>query len=261
MTLRTLRYYDRVGLLSPSQHTEAGYRLYAEEDLLTLQHILALKFLGFSLDEIKRCLRREPEQFEAALARQKEMLLDRRRQLDAILAAIERAQERLRAGQRDWGAIVRVIKEIQMQQKQEWVKKYFSDEQLQKLEELSQTSYSPEARQKLAQRGVWTEEDQARASAQWEHVFAESQRLAAAGADPAGEEAQAVAQLKSELLFSFTQGDPDIEAGLGRFWESHNALTKEEQPLAHVVPTANDAGADFLNRAMEIYQQRQQNAG
>ena len=49
VTLRTLRYYDSVGLLSPSQVTEAGYRLYTEEDLLTLQNILALKFLGFSL--------------------------------------------------------------------------------------------------------------------------------------------------------------------------------------------------------------------
>jgi DNA-binding transcriptional MerR regulator len=56
VTLRTLRFYDKVGLLSPTEYTEAGYRLYSEDDLLTLQHILALKFLGFSLDEIKACL-------------------------------------------------------------------------------------------------------------------------------------------------------------------------------------------------------------
>ncbi|MCW3053630.1 MAG: MerR family transcriptional regulator, partial [Chthonomonadales bacterium] len=56
VTVRTLRFYDKVGLLAPSAMTEAGYRLYAEQDLSTLQHILALKFLGFSLVEIKQCL-------------------------------------------------------------------------------------------------------------------------------------------------------------------------------------------------------------
>ena len=53
VSVRTLRYYDRVGLLRPAQHTEAGYRLYTDADLVRLQQILALKFLGFSLEEIK----------------------------------------------------------------------------------------------------------------------------------------------------------------------------------------------------------------
>ncbi len=53
VSVRTLQYYDKVGLLSPSLYTEAGYRLYTDEDLSSLQQILALKFLGFSLEEIK----------------------------------------------------------------------------------------------------------------------------------------------------------------------------------------------------------------
>jgi len=59
VSIRTLRYYDKVGLLLPSLHTEAGYRLYSDEDLLSLQQILVLKFLGFSLEEIKVCLQTE----------------------------------------------------------------------------------------------------------------------------------------------------------------------------------------------------------
>src|SRR5690349_21847479 len=50
VTARTLRFYDKVGLLSPSEYTEAGHRLYSDEDLWSLQQILALKFLGFSLE-------------------------------------------------------------------------------------------------------------------------------------------------------------------------------------------------------------------
>ena len=53
VSISTLRYYDKEGLLAPTEYSESGYRLYTDEDLVNLQQILALKFLGFSLDEIK----------------------------------------------------------------------------------------------------------------------------------------------------------------------------------------------------------------
>ena len=52
VTVRTLQYYDRMGLLRPSATTEANYRLYTTADLLKLQQILTLKWMGFSLSEI-----------------------------------------------------------------------------------------------------------------------------------------------------------------------------------------------------------------
>ena len=54
VTVRTLHHYDRLGLLAPSGRTEAGYRLYGDRDLLRLEQILALKFIGFPLPEIRR---------------------------------------------------------------------------------------------------------------------------------------------------------------------------------------------------------------
>jgi len=56
LTVRTLRYYDQIGLFSPSAQTETGHRLYDEPDLSRLQQILSLKELGLSLDEIKSVL-------------------------------------------------------------------------------------------------------------------------------------------------------------------------------------------------------------
>ena len=53
ISLRTLRYYDKIGLLKPSQIAPNGYRQYNEEDLIRLQKILLLKKLGFSLEEIE----------------------------------------------------------------------------------------------------------------------------------------------------------------------------------------------------------------
>src|SRR5260370_25473425 len=56
VSVRTLHWYEEIGLLSPTQRTEAGHRLYAAEDLGRLQQIRSLRLLGFSLDEIRDCL-------------------------------------------------------------------------------------------------------------------------------------------------------------------------------------------------------------
>ncbi len=56
LSIRTLRYYDEIGLLVPSQRTEAEYRLYSEADIARLQQILSLRQLGFALKEIHECL-------------------------------------------------------------------------------------------------------------------------------------------------------------------------------------------------------------
>ncbi|UJF33493.1 MerR family transcriptional regulator [Paenibacillus hexagrammi] len=53
LTIRTLRFYDQIGLFSPSAHSDSGHRLYNEADLSRLQQILSLKELGLSLEEIK----------------------------------------------------------------------------------------------------------------------------------------------------------------------------------------------------------------
>jgi len=52
VSIRTLRYYDNIGLLSPSDHTEGGYRLYDDRALERLQQILLFRELGFPLKEI-----------------------------------------------------------------------------------------------------------------------------------------------------------------------------------------------------------------
>lgn len=52
-TLRTIRYYDKEGLLTPSFVASNGFRFYNDNDLIKLQQILLFKYLGFSLAEIK----------------------------------------------------------------------------------------------------------------------------------------------------------------------------------------------------------------
>lgn len=61
VSVRTLHYYDEIGLLSPSHRTEAGYRLYGEDDIIRWQQIVSLRQIGFFLEQIWECL--EQEQF------------------------------------------------------------------------------------------------------------------------------------------------------------------------------------------------------
>src|SRR5437588_7172410 len=58
LSVRTLHYYEEVGVLAPSGRTEAGYRLYSEADVARLQQIRSLRQLGFSLEEVRDCLGR-----------------------------------------------------------------------------------------------------------------------------------------------------------------------------------------------------------
>ena len=52
LSIRTIRYYDKIGLLKPSKIADNGYRMYSDRDFMNLQKILSLKYLGFSLDAV-----------------------------------------------------------------------------------------------------------------------------------------------------------------------------------------------------------------
>ena len=214
MSVRTLRFYDQVGLLSPSRRTESRYRLYSDSDLVRLQQILALKFLGFSLEEIKAFLDASPIEFREALTQQKAMLCEPRDQIGTIMHAIERAERLLQTDGDDWDALVNVIRAIQMDQNTDWRKKYFNDEQLKTMKEISRKSYSESACEKLASRGEWTEADQRKVDEQYNALYAGTKRVVAEGQEPSSAEAQALAGQAVALLEAFTMNDPEIEAGL-----------------------------------------------
>ena len=250
MSIRTLRFYDKVGLLSPSQYTEAGYRLYTDADFLRLQQILALKFLGFSLDEIKCCLQVGPTALRESLALQKAMMREKREQLDTIIQAIDETEKLLQTKRDDWEPLVKVIQVIQMTQSNDWRNKYLTDEQLKKMQELSEKSYTEEQRQKIAEWGKnWSEEDQRVASQKWSTILAELQRLLSTGADPASPEAQDFIGRWLALIGEFTHGDPGVTEGLKKWYGSLKEMPASEAPFAYPYSKEGEA---FLRKAIEV---------
>ncbi len=70
VSIRTLHYYDKIGLLKPSDRLSNGYRVYSEKDVKKLEQIIALKFFGFTLARIKQILSHQEltlEQLETQL--------------------------------------------------------------------------------------------------------------------------------------------------------------------------------------------------
>lgn len=251
ISVRTLHYYDRVGLLSPSHYTESGYRLYTEEDYPRLQQILGLKYLGFTLDEIRACLRSKPGQFGRALAVQKAMLQERKAHLEKIIQTIEETQSRLADNPSDWEPILKIIEVIEMSEKNDWKAKYFTDEQLNKMGELSNSSYTEEDRKKIAEWGKnWSEQDQLESNRKWAELYAEAKRLADSGVDPAGAQAQALAGRWMALVNEFTRGDPGVTAGLGKLRQKLSELPPEQSPLPKVL---NGEQERFVQRMLEAY--------
>lgn len=90
VSVRTLHHYDEIGLLLPDQLTEAGYRLYSDENLATLQQILFFRELGFPLKKIKQLLDHPQFERREAFTMQHEMLLEKRRKLDEMIETIEK---------------------------------------------------------------------------------------------------------------------------------------------------------------------------
>ena len=93
VTVRTLHHYDRIGLLSPSERTSAGYRRYTPSDLDRLHQVLVYRELGFPLEEIATLLDDPAADPVAHLRRQLALLRDRLDRTRAMVAAVEKEME------------------------------------------------------------------------------------------------------------------------------------------------------------------------
>lgn len=133
ITVRTLQYYDKEGLLSPSAKTEGGRRLYNDRDLVVLHQILSLKSLGFSLDNIKEALVSldTPGGVADALEKQAVSIRGKIGQLSASLAAIEQLRtEVLQMQTVDFSKYADIIINLQMENEFYYLIKHFDEDTL-----------------------------------------------------------------------------------------------------------------------------------
>lgn len=132
VSVRTLHYYDKIDLLKPSIREENDYRLYSEDDLLKLQQIIALKFFGFELSQIKELLDNE-QSIQQRFRAQADML---QQKAEATLHAsqllgrlVEEAEQNKSIS---WEQVLTMIEVFQMTQNLEhsWVKEIYNENEL-----------------------------------------------------------------------------------------------------------------------------------
>lgn len=98
LSVRALHHYDEIGLLEPSERTEAGYRLYSAADLAELQQVLFFRELGFALDEIRGIMRDPSFDRREALEFQRAMLTEKAAQLERMAGAVGAALDAMKEG-------------------------------------------------------------------------------------------------------------------------------------------------------------------
>ena len=236
VTVRTLHHYDRLGLLKPSRYSRAGYRLYSETDIARLEQIVALKFIGFSLNEVKKILKVGSIDLATALRQQREAITEKRHRLDLAIQAIQRAEYVINSAREPgWETFLKIIEVISMQNTMDWTRKYYSAEAQAEIEQRAAT-IPPE----VIEQG----------QRDWAALIKEVEAAVAAREDPASEQAQVLAARWSELLKGFTGGNPEIQAGLNKMYAD-----KANWPASMPKPFSDEVQA-FMMKAMKHRRQR-----
>lgn len=125
VTLRTLRYYDKIGLLKPCSYNEYGHRLYSFEDFSKLQKIMTLKFIGLSLEDISRIMNYDinHNDLKKSLEIQKEIMKEKIYHIKTVIKSIDEAVCMLDQNKElNWNKFINIINVINIDQK--WIEQY-----------------------------------------------------------------------------------------------------------------------------------------
>ncbi len=136
VSIRTLYYYDEIGLLKPSRISEAGYRYYTKDDLVKLQQIIVLKKLGFKLCQIKEMTQVTADKAEKAQRWMEifDMEIEKIREEKRRLELLERSLHVIRhslelTGDVSSDEILAIIQSIQLNDADSFLSRHFTEEE------------------------------------------------------------------------------------------------------------------------------------
>lgn len=237
LTPRTLRYYDHIGLLRPQRGRENDYRLYGPEEVDRLQQILLYRDMGLPLEEIGRLLDAPGFDRESALREHLERLRERRREVDALIRAVQNTLSGIEGGTT-----------MTDEKKFEGMKRRIIEE--------NEAAYGRELRERYGEETV--EEHDRRFAGMTAQEWAQTQedaegyqsalRRAVRAGDPAGEDAREAVRLHAAWLAHYwTQAvTPQAHIGMAEMY------VQDERFTAYYEAVAPGAAA-FLAEAVRAY--------
>jgi DNA-binding transcriptional MerR regulator len=230
VSVRTLHYYDGIGLLKPRARNKSGYRYYDEEAVVRLQQIMFFRELGFSLDEIKEIITRPGFDVIEALQSHKALLIKKAERIDELVATVNKTIKKLKG-------------EVNMEIKEYY--RGFSDEQIEK--------YRRQVRERWGEKTL--QESEARVLKMGKEKFAglqeEGRKIFQAIADnmAKGHDSDIVqAQIGKwrDWLENFHHYSDEAVLGLGRAYSQDPEFAKFFRKIHKELP-------EFLTRAIEYY--------
>lgn len=201
VSIRTLRYYDEIGLLPPGRVTQAGYRLYDDAAMARLQEVLFFRELGFALEDIRAIMTDPGYDREEALRRHRAMLKKKRAQIDSLIDLVDRTMR----GERDLSFT------------------QFDTKEMDKMK----SEYAKEARERWGHTAAYAESEKKTKGydgQKWSSVQEGMEALMAEfaairGENPAGEAAQAlVMRWQAYITENFYACTDEILKGLGQMY-------------------------------------------
>ena len=226
VTVRTLHHYDKAGLLSPSGESEGGYRLYSDKDMVRLHQILTMKYLGFSLDDIKNRLISldTPEEVAATLTEHAAAIRRKMETLEGSLKAIEALKDEVIQMQSvNFQKYAYIIQSLQMKNEHYWVIKHFDDELLNYIS----TYHDKDSALKISENLT--------------RLNKEAEMLQKKGILPESDKGQFLAQEYWDMLMLFAKGDFNLISKLAEIHENDNEATDK-------IPAG-----PFIGKALKIY--------
>ena len=227
VSIRTLQYYDKIGLLRPAEYTEAGYRLYDDAALETLQQILLFRELEFPLKDIKKIIGSPDFDRNRALEQQIEMLKLKKEHLENLISLAVGIKE-MGVRQLTFDAFdTRKIDEYAKQAKASW-------------------GTTPAYREYEEKSRGRTREDNQKIHQGMIEIFAQFGQIR--DRDPASGEAQAlVKRLQDYITEHMYTCTKEILGGLGRMYAGGGDFTK------NIDSFGGEGTAVFAARAIEVY--------
>ena len=233
ISVRTLRYYDGIGLLRPTEVTQAGYRLYNEEALRRLQIILLYRELEFPLKEISEMMSDSRFDMTSALERQIELLQKKKTHIENLITLAEGIKT-LGVNKLDFSEFdVKKIDEYEEQAKSTW----------------GTTPAYKEYEVKSAGR---TAEDNRILAVGLMEIFAELGRQLSL--QPSDDAVQAnVIKLQNYITENFYTCSDEILLSLGRFYSGGGSMQR------NIDKAAGEGTAEFVSQAIEFHCENKQN--
>jgi MerR family transcriptional regulator, thiopeptide resistance regulator len=229
VSIRTLHYYDEIGLLKPAAYGDNGYRYYDDNAVPQLQQILFFKELDFNLEEIRSILARPDFDLLHTLEAHKAALQRRVTRLERLIHTIDKTTQHMK-GKQDM--------------KQEEYFEGFSEEKQKQYEQEIRQRYGERAFEGVTDWNSYTPEQKARIRAESEQIY----RDLVANMDKgyASSEVQAIIARWYQHLRYFYEPSVERLRGLGQMYTEHPDFVATFTRMHPDLP-------QFLQQAIECY--------